>query len=80
VRLTRAPLTVWSVLSRILIGVVGVAGAAVVGVPGIAAAAAEYAAELPHGQLRHRRIRDDLLNSADQSGFVLSPEGSYTFG
>ena len=37
-RATAAPLRVWCVLSRIVIGVVGVAGAAVVGVPGIAAA------------------------------------------
>ncbi len=33
-----APLTVWFVLNRTLIGVVGVLGAAVVGVPGIAEA------------------------------------------
>jgi hypothetical protein len=98
VRLTRAPLTVWSVLSRILIGVVGVAGAAVVGVPGIAEAdppplpninafssarpsdysvmdGAWYAAELPHGQLRHRRIRDDLAEQRRPVGFCPQPRG-----
>lgn len=37
-RLTSAPLRVWSVLSRMLIGVMGAAGAVVVGAPGIAAA------------------------------------------
>ena len=168
-RLTRAPLTVWPLLSRILIGVVGVAGAAVVGVPGIAAAdppplpninafpsarpsdysvmdGAWYAfavldgvtcvfdkqsggygcsgpipaapgganlvsagasgkpgfansgrpmygmvegakALLPNTRLSFRTVSCDTdgfattcLNSADQSGFVLSPEGSYTFG
>jgi hypothetical protein len=169
VRVIRAPLTVWSVLNRILIGVVGVAGAAVVGVPGIAAAdspslpninafpsarpsdysvmdgawyafgvldgvtcvldkqsggygcsgpipAAPGGANLvsagasgtpgfatsgrplygvvedakalpPNTRLSFRAVScgtdgfvTTCLNSADQSGFVLSPDGSYTFG
>ena len=168
-RVIRAPLTVWSVLNRILIGVVGVAGAAVVGMPGIAAAdppplpninafpsarpsdysvmdGAWYAfgaldgvtcvldkqsggygcsgpipaapgganvvsagasgkpgfanaarplygvvedakALPPNTRLTFRTVScgtdgfaTTCVNSADQSGFVLSPEGSYTFG
>ena len=37
-QVTSAPSRVWTVLNRMLIGVVGAAGAAVVGVPGLAAA------------------------------------------